>query len=154
MFFSFKYHLKNIFFVIFFILLGCQLQEPTKNHGILFLENRSKQLEVNNTNQNDVKKVIGLPHSTSIDDENIWIYVERTLSKGKYHKLGRHTLKTNNVLVLYFDKYGILKEKKFYNKDDIAKITFSKNKTENELAKKSFVETFLQSIRQKMYGNR
>ena len=95
-----------------------------------------------------------MPHSTSIDNENIWIYVERTPSKGKYHKLGRHTLKTNNVLVLYFDKYGILKEKKFYNKDDIAKITFSKNKTENELPKKSFVETFLQSIRQKMYGNR
>ena len=152
--FYIKYHFKKITVFLFFILLSCQLQEPTKNHGILFLENRSKQLEVNNTNQNDVKKVIGLPHSTSIDDENIWIYVERTLSKGKYHKLGRHTLKTNNVLVLYFDKYGILKEKKFYNKDDIAKITFSKNKTENELAKKSFVETFLQSIRQKMYGNR
>ena len=152
--FYIKYHFKKIKVFLLFILLSCQLQEPTKNHGILFLENRAKQLEINKTNQNDVKNVVGLPHSTSIDDENIWIYLERTLSKGKYHKLGRHTLKTNNVLVLYFDKYGVLKEKKFYNKDDIAKISFSKNKTENELAKRSFVETFLQSIRQKMYGNR
>ena len=36
----------------------------------------------------------------------------RVLSKGEYHKLGQNVLKTNNVLVLNFDKYGILKNKK------------------------------------------
>ena len=41
--FCFKNHFKlYIAFILFFILLGCQLQEPNKNHGILFLENRSK----------------------------------------------------------------------------------------------------------------
>jgi outer membrane protein assembly factor BamE (lipoprotein component of BamABCDE complex) len=154
MFFYFKYHFIKVLLLLFFILISCQLQEPAKNHGILFLENRSDQLTVKKTNKNDVLKTIGQPHSRSIDNEHIWIYVERTLSKGKYHKLGQHTLKTNNVLVLTFDKYGILKEKKFYDKQDIAKINFSKNKTENRLAKKSFVETFLQSVRQKMYSGR
>ena len=48
-----------------------------------------------------------------------WFYIERTLSKGKYHKLGKHVLKTNNVLVLNFDKYGVLKFKELLNKDDI-----------------------------------
>ena len=150
----FKNHFIKFYLTLFFILIGCQLQDPNKNHGILFLENRSDQLTVKKTNKNDVLKTIGQPHSRSIDNEHIWIYVERTLSKGKYHKLGQHTLKTNNVLVLTFDKYGILKEKKFYDKQDIAKINFSKNKTENRLAKKSFVETFLQSVRQKMYSGR
>jgi len=139
---------------MFFILISCQLQESAKNHGILFLENRSNKLILNKSNKNDVLDVIGEPHSKSFNDENTWIYVERILTKGKYHKLGRHTLKTNNVLVLDFDKYGVLSGKKLFDKKDISKISFSDKETENELAKKSFVVTFLQSIKQKMYGNK
>ncbi len=80
--------------------------------------------------------------------------MERTLTKGKYHKLGKHVLKTNNVLVLEFDKYGVLKIKEFLNKDDLRKIAFSENATQNELTKKSFVEKFLSSVKQKMYGSK
>jgi len=154
MFFYFRYHINKIFLIIFFILISCQKQDPLKNHGILFLENRSNKLTLNQSNKNDVLKVIGQPHSKSIDSEDIWIYVERTLTKGKYHKLGQHILKTNNSLVLTFDKYGILKSKKIYNKNDLNKISFTKNKTENELTKKSFVETFLSSVKEKMYGRK
>ena len=84
----------------------------------------------------------------------MWIYLERTLSKGKYHKLGRHVLKSNNILVLTFDKYGVLESKDLYDKENIKKISFTKAQTENDLAKKSFVENFLSSIKAKMYGNR
>ena len=87
-------------------------------------------------------------------DDNNWIYLERVLSKGKYHELGRHKLKINNVLMLEFDKYGILKQKEFYKKEDINKIQFSEDETKNELTKKSFVQRFLQSVKQKMYSNR
>jgi len=130
------------------------LQEPTKNHGIMFLENRSNQLIVNKSNKNDVIKIIGQPHSKSINDDDIWIYLERTLTKGKYHKLGKHVLKKNNTLLLKFDKFGILKSKKIYDKNNTNKIAFSEKKTKNELSKKSFVESFLSSVKQKMYGNR
>tara|TARA_Y100001970_G_scaffold262126_1_gene345978 strand:- start:7940 stop:8404 length:465 start_codon:yes stop_codon:yes gene_type:complete len=154
MFFSFKYHYYKILLILLFILSSCQLQESSKNHGILFLENRSNKLVINKSNKNDVIDIIGEPHSKSFTSEDKWIYVERTLTKGKYHKLGRHSLKTNNILVLDFDRYGILKEKKLFNKKDIAKMSFSKNTTENELAKRSFVENFLQSIKEKMYQGR
>ena len=152
--FCFKYHLKITVYFIFIILLGCQLQEPAKNHGILFLDNRSEKLIINKTNKNDVVRILGQPHTKTFDEEDIWIYIERTLSKGKYHKLGKHTLKTNNTLILYFDKYGVLKNKDFYDKEDINNIKFSKKTTENDLSKRSFVETFLQSVKKKMYGNR
>ena len=151
---SFKYHSIIFLFITFLILLGCQLQEPAKNHGILFLDNRSKKLTINKSNKNDVIKILGQPHSKTFDQDDTWIYIERTLSKGKYHKLGRHELKTNNTLILNFDKYGILKNKDFYNKEDINKIKFSKKTTSNDLSKKSFVESFLQSVKKKMYGNR
>ena len=151
---GFKYHLNITLFFIFLILLGCQLQEPAKNHGILFLDNRSKKLIIDKSNKNDVIKILGQPHTKTLDEDDIWIYIERTLSKGKYHKLGRHILKTNNTLILNFDKYGVLKSKDFYNKEDINKIKFSKKTTSNDLSKKSFVETFLQSFKKKMYGTR
>ncbi len=155
MFFKFKNHqsLLLIFFYLF-ILSACQLQDPNKNHGILFLENRSKKLVLNKTNKNDVINIIGNAHSKSVDDDDIWLYFERVLSKGKYHKLGQHVLKESNALVLSFDKFGILTNKKFYSKDDMQKLAFSKKITENKLTKKSFIESFLSSVKQKMYGNK
>ena len=56
--------------------------------------------------------------------------------------------------MLTFNKYGILKEKYFFDKKKLAKIDFTKEVTKNNLSQKSFVQEFLQSVRSKMYGNR
>ena len=152
MFLFCKNHFKII--IIFFILNACQFQEPLKNHGIVFLENRANKLEVSKSNKNDVIKIIGHPHSKSIDDDNEWIYIERILSKGEYHKLGQNILKSNNVLVLSFNKYGILEKKTFLDKNDKKRLKFSNRETQNELTQKSFVEKLLTSIREKMYRNK
>ena len=106
------------------------------------------------SNKNDALGVVGRPHSKSIENDDKWIYLERILTKGKYHKLGQHVLKSNNVLVLTFDKFGVLKTKSFYDKDDVKKVKFSEKITENKLSKKSFVETFLSSVKEKMYSGR
>ena len=129
------------------------MQDPTKTHGILFLENRSKKLVINNSNQNDVVRIMGQPQIKETGD-NTWIYIERVLTKGKFHKLGQNVLKENNVLVLKFDKYGVLNNQMFLNKTEMNEIAFSKNKTDNQLSQRSFVESFLQSIKQKMYRQR
>ena len=152
--FILKYHLKRFIFLFFIILIGCQLQEPYNNHGIVFLENRADKLILNKSNKNDVLRIIGQPHSRSVDNKNEWFYIERTLTKGEYHKLGQSILKTNNILVLNFDKYGILTKKNLLNKSNKNKIIFSEKETENELTQKSFIERFLSSIRSKMYENR
>ena len=150
----FNKHCNIITILILTILLGCQLQDPDKSHGIVFLENRSNKLTLNKSNKNDVIRTIGVPHIKDEQDENNWIYLERILSKGKYHKLGKHELKKNNVLVLTFDKFGILNSKSFFTKDEMNKLKFSKKVTDNDLTKKSFVQSFLQSIKQKMYGGK
>ena len=148
-----KFHNNIFYLLIFIILIGCKLQEPLKTHGIIFLENRSQKLVLNKSNKNDVIKIMGRPHIKEDEINQSWIYLERILSKGKYHKLGRHILKENNVLVLNFDKYGVLKNKQFLKKEDLKKLEFSQKITENELTQKSFVQKFLQSIKQKMYSN-
>ena len=148
------YHNFLIKLLLFISLVNCQFQDPYKNHGINFLDNRAKKLIVNKTNSNDVIRILGYPHTKSLTTENEWIYIERTLTKGEFHQLGKNVLKKNNTLILKFNKYGILSNKKLYDKDDLKKMSFSNKKTKNEITQKSFIEKFLTSVKNKMYGNR
>ena len=120
----------------------------------MFLENRSNQLSLNKTNKNDVVTKIGQPHSLSTFNENEWIYFERVLTKGEFLKLGTNVLKTNNVLILKFNKYGILEKKTFYDKTKKNNLKFSQKKTINDISQRSFVESFLNSLKSKMYKNK
>ena len=151
----FSFHnigLKILSIFLLLILVNCKLQEPIKRHGIIFLDNRANKLITNKSNKNDVIKVLGSPQIVEDENKLTWIYIERILTKGRYHKLGRHVLKENNILVLKFDKYGILTSKILYDKEKIKKIDFSKKETEHSLSDKSFIQKFLQSVKQKMYG--
>ena len=98
--------------------------------------------------------LIGNPHTKSIDDENLWFYFDRKVSTGSIINFGNVNLLENNVLVVRFDKYGVVINKEFYDKEDMKKISYSEMKTENPVTKQSFVSSFLQSVRQKMYGKR
>ena len=144
--------MKKITYLLLILLfiISCQRKEVIRTHGISYLEKREKLIFVNKTNKNDTINVFGQPSTKGMTDENLWIYVERTVTRGKMLRLGRNLLKKNNVLVLEFDKYGILKKKEFYDMHDMKKLTFEKNITENEMRKENFVYSFLSSIRQKM----
>ncbi len=111
-------------------------------------------MKLNYDNKNTVEKLIGSPHTKSIGDQDDWIYIERVLTKGSFHKLGQNVVKTNNVLVLTFDKYGVLVQKNFLDKKKLNDIAFSKDITENNLSKKSFIQSFLASVKSKMYKGR
>ena len=143
---------KNIYLLgfILFVIIGCQRNEVIKTHGISYLDKREKLIIVNKTNKNDAITILGQPSTKGMVDDNLWIYSERTNTRGKLFKLGRNYLKKNNVLVLDFDKYGILKKKEFYNKEKMNKINFAKNTTRNEFHRENFIYSFLSSVRQKM----
>ena len=145
-----KRYLLSVVIIPILLRLGCQRQEVIKTHGMSYLEKREKLVTVNKSNKNDVIDVLGYPSTRGMLDNNPWIYIERTRTRGKLLKLGRNYLKKNNVLILEFDKYGILNKKEFYDKDDMKKINFAKVVTENDLKKENFVYSFLSSIRQKM----
>jgi len=136
---------------ILLILTNCQKKELVHSHGISFLEKRQEKIVVNNSNRNDVRKKLGHPSTESIFDNTIWIYVERTRGRGKITKLGQNIMLKNNVLVLKFDKYGILREKEFYDKTKMQNIDFSKKTTEGLNRERDFIYNFLSSMRQKMF---
>ena len=140
--------------VILFFLIGCNQNEVIKTHGIAYLDKREKLIILNKTNKNDTISILGQPSTKGMVDDNLWIYIERTVSRGKKLTFGRSYLKKNNTLVIEFDKYGIVKRKEFYNKEKMNKIHFAKNETENEIRKENFIHSFLSSVRQKMLTKR
>ena len=147
---------KNTYllFIIIFFIIGCQRNAVIKTHGISYLEKREKLIILNKSNKNDTIKIFGQPATKGMTNNNLWIYIERTKTRGKLLKLGRNYLKKNNVLVLEFNKYGILVKKEFYKKENMKNIKFTKKITENEIRKENFIHSFLSSIRQKMISKR
>ncbi len=98
--------------------------------------------------------LIGNPHTKSIDDENLWFYFDRKITTGSMFNMKDNKLIENNVLVIRFNKLGVVENKEFYNKNDMKKIAYSEMKTDNPVTRGSFVTKFLQSVKQKMYGKR
>ena len=147
---------KNIllFILISIFAYSCSQNEVIRTHGVAYLDKREKLIIVNETNKNDTVSILGQPSTKGMVDDNLWIYIERTRTRGTLLKFGRNYLKKNNVLVLEFDKYGILERKEFYDKNSMKKISFAKDITENELRKENFIYSFLNSVRQKMLTRR
>ena len=132
------------------IITACQRDSVYKTHGIAYLEKREKLIAINESNKNDIIKVLGVPATKGLTNDNLWIYIERTKTRGKMIKLGQNVLLKNNILVLEFDKYGILVAKEFYDKDKMGEVKFDKNVTSFEGKKENFIYSFLSSVRQKM----
>ena len=147
---------KNTLLLIFilFFAFSCAQNKVIKTHGVAYLKKREKLIIVSETNKNDAISILGQPSTKGMSNDNLWIYIERTRTRGGLLKLGRNYLLKNNVLVLEFDKYGILQRKEFYNKKQMNEIKFAKSQTENELRKENFIISFLSSIRQKMLAKR
>ena len=142
----------KILYIIFLSLVvtNCSLKPVVKHHGVPSLEKKQKNLTINKSNKNDIKKTLGIPSTTSKFDNDIWIYIERKQTQSKLKNLGKMKIYKNDVLVLEIDNYGILKSKEFYNIDDMEKIKISKNQTKTGFTKKSFIYNFMSSMRQKV----
>ena len=120
------------------------------HHGVPFLEKKQASLIINKSNKNDIRKMLGNPSTKSKFDNDIWIYIERKQTQSKLKNLGRMKIYENNVLVLEIDKYGILKKKDFYDKNDMNEIKVTKNETGKIFSKNSFIYDFMSSLRQKV----
>ena len=132
------------------LLSNCSFKNVVKHHGVPFLEKKQKMLLVNKTNKNEIKKILGNPSTKSKFDNDVWIYIERKQTQSELKNLGKMKISKNDILVLEFDQYGLLKKKDFYNKDDMKKIKKVEATTESGFQKKSFIYSFLSSMRQKI----
>ena len=132
-----------------FIVANCSIKPVIKHHGVPFLEKKQTKLIINKSNKNDILNILGNPSTTSKFDNDVWIYIERKQTQSNIKNLGRMKIFKNDVLVLEIDNYGMLKNKDFYNKDDMKKIKIVKTKTDEVFRKNTFIYDFMSSMRQK-----
>ena len=142
--------MKKILLLTFILLSSCSFNKIVKHHGVHNLEEKQSKLKINYSNENDIVKLIGPPSTKSTFDNDVLIYIERKTSGTKILKLGKRKLIESNVLILEIDPKGILQSKKFYDKDDMKSITFDEDETGIKYSKKSFINNFLSSLRQKI----
>ena len=121
-----------------------------KHHGVPFLEKKQESLKINESNTNDIRKILGNPSTKSKFDNDVWIYIEQKQTQSKLKNLGKMKIFKNDVLVLEIDKYGILKKKKLYNKEDMKNIKIVEATTEAGFKRNSFIYEFMSSMRQKI----
>ena len=142
----------KLLYIFFFALVvtNCSFKKVVKHHGVPFLEKKQKQLIIDKTTSNDLRKILGTPSTRSKFDNDVWIYIERKQTQSRLRNLGRMKIFKNNVLVLEIDNYGILKKKEFYNMDDMKKIKIAEETTEANFSRNSFIYEFMSSMRQKI----
>ena len=142
--------MKILLIILTLFLTNCKLNKIVNHHGIHNLELKSTELIVNQTNINDIKRILGPPSSKSYFDNDIIIYLERKTSNSKLLKLGKRKLLTNNVLLLEIDNKGILIKKDFLDKEDLNKLKISQKETGIKTQKESFIKQALSNILNKI----
>ncbi len=116
----------------------------------LFLKKKQKQLIIDESTSNDVRRILGTPSTRSKFDNDVWIYIERKQTQSRLRNLGRMKIFKNDILVLEIDNFGILKKKNFYNIEDMNKIKIVEETTEASFARNSFIYDFMSSMRQRI----
>ena len=142
--------MKIILIILTIFLSSCKLNKIVNHHGVHNLELKSKELLINETNINDIKKTLGPPSSTSYFDNDVFIYLERKTSNSKLLKLGKRKLLVSNLLLLEIDNRGMLVNKKFLNKNDLNKLKISSKETGLSTQGQSIISQALSNIIDKL----
>ena len=135
--------------MILITVTNCTPKKVVKHHGVPFLEKKQKSLIINETNKNDVVKILGNPSTKSLFDDNMWIFIEQKKTQSELKNLGKMEIYINDVLIVEFNERGILKDKKLFNINDMEKVMVAKDTTEATNKKRSFLYDFMSSMRQK-----
>ena len=131
-------------------IYNCSGNKVSNYHGPKSLEKKFKTIIVDKTNKNDLIKIIGPPSSVSNFDKNKWIYVERFKTNQSLFKLGNQKIKRNNVLIVKLNDFGILKEKKLIDINNMNDLKFLKETTSKEFKNSSYLYGVFSSLREKI----
>ena len=138
-----------IILFIFFFTLNCSINKVSNSHGFSSVERKIDKIEINKSNKNDVRKIIGPPSSKSSFNE-IWLYLERKKTNQSLFKLGKKNISKNNILIIEFSNMGLVKEKTLLDLNDMNDIKIAEKKTKKKFSQDNFVYNILSTLRDKI----
>ena len=141
--------MRILFILLFLITLNCSSERMTNNHGFSSLQVKYEKITINKSNKNDILKIIGPPSTISSFDKNKWFYIQRAQTNQSLFKLGIKKIDKNNILVINFDKKGILKDKTILDIENMNDVKFVKEITNKEFKQNDFLFKLFSSFREK-----
>ena len=142
--------MKILFILLLLVTLSCSTNKVSDNHGFISLQEKFEKITINQTNKNDILKVIGPPSSISNFDNNKWFYIQRNKTNQSLLKLGIKKIDKNNILIVEFNNKGILSDKKILNLDNMNDIKLVKEVTEKDFKKNDAMYKIFSSVREKI----
>ena len=139
-----------IFIILSLFISACTLKKVERHHGVNFLNKKQEKLTINQSNKNDILKLLGSPSTKSTFDNDLWIYIERKTDNSSLTKFGNERIIVNNVLLLEVNNMGLLASKEFLDLTKMKDLKFAKQTTESQYKKNTFLYDFLSSMRQKI----
>ena len=142
--------MKYLLLIFFFLItLNCSGNKVTYSHGYNFISSKYDKIELNKTNKNDLRKLIGPPSSKS-DFKDMWIYIERKKTNQSLINLGKQKIKQNNILIISFNENGTASNKKILDLNDMNDLEFAEKVTEKKFSQNNIVYNIFSTLREKI----
>ena len=126
---------KLISVLLILFLFSCSNKKTLNFSGITNLEEKSKFIKLNETNKNDILRNFGSSLLIDNTNEELWFYFESINTKNMF---GQNKNLKNDILIVSFDKKGIVSRKKILTIKDINnEINFDDQITETFAINKS-----------------
>ena len=135
--------------LIFIFIVNCSGNKVSNFHGSKALDLKFEKLIINETNKNDLVRIIGSPSTVSDFDKNKWFYIERLKKNQSIFKLGIKKINKNNILIVEFNNRGLLEDKKILNLNDMNDLKYVENITEKDFEQNNFLFNIFSSLREK-----
>ena len=142
--------MKLLYLILYIFIVNCSGNTVSNYHGSKILEDKFNKIEINQTNKNDLFKLIGPPSTTSDFDKNKLYYFERLKTNQSLWKLGKQKIIKNNILIVEIDNSGILRSKKLLNLNDMNDLKYFKKTTKKEFEQDNIIYGVFSSLREKI----
>ena len=140
---------KFISFLLFLLTLNCSLNKVSNTHGFRYVEKSYNKIQINKSNKNDVKKIIGPPSSKS-DFNEVWFYIERKKTNQSIIKLGKKKIEENNIIIIEFSDTGIVKNKRLLSLDDMNELKIAEKNKEKKFREENLLYDIMTTLREKI----
>jgi len=139
---------KNIiYFLIFLLLSFCSPKKIENVFGVHNLLIKQKSLNLNQSNRNDILKILGEPLAKDFIDNNIWLFNETNEGVSYFGK--KYIIKSDTIIV-QFDNKGILINKQILNINQMKDLSFDEFKTASLSIDQSLFKQILSSTKKRL----